>query len=313
MAKLFEESTSIPESTGTRGLWRAVLITPGVGSSGTWPVETIERDGPRVLRKGAKCFVTHNRSANGEPDPFSMWATLASDSWYEEGVGLVADIQALPSWIDKVEEVAPHTALSVYLMGESDEFGNITAILDDPQNGVDMVVYPGRPGSALVEKLYESAKLDSEKNNAAVNKAAVKETEGLLQMDQELKDRLAAIEASIEKIAGAKASEAQAEVDAEALAAAVDTAVEARMAKAKEGVAAIESAKADLLPSQVASLTESAMAGKDIAQAIEDSKKITAEAKALVAESAGANETGRLGEGATTHVLRGFASPKKGA
>ena len=85
------------------------------------------------------------------------------------------------------------------------------------------------------------------------------------------------------------------------------------MAKAKEGVAAIESAKADLLPSQVAALTESAMAGKDIAQAIEDSKKITAEAKALVAESAGANETGRLGEGATTHVLRGFASPKKGA
>ena len=151
--KLLQESTSLPEATGERGVWRAVLITPGLGSSGNWLEETIRRDGPVALHKGAKCFVTHNRTENGEPDPFRMWATLDSDPWYEEGVGLMADIRVLKSWIDKVEEVAPHTALSVFLMGESDEYGNITAIVDDIQNGVDMVVYPGREGSSLVEKL----------------------------------------------------------------------------------------------------------------------------------------------------------------
>lgn len=309
MAKLLEETTAVPASTGTRGLWRALLITPGVGSSGNWSEETLRRDGPRVLRKGAKCFVTHNRSENGEPDPFSMWGTLASDSWYEEGVGLWADIQALPSWIGKVEEVAPHTALSVYLMGESDEFGNITAILDDVQNGVDMVVYPGREGSSLVEKLYESAKMDSEKNPAA--KPVEDNTKGLLRMDQETKERFDALEAKIEKLVGDKVETAQAEIDAEALETAVNAAVETRMAKATESLAAIESAKADLLPSQIASLTESAVKGEDIAAAIESSKKFTAEAKAFVAEADEAHETGRLGEGATTHVLRGFASTKK--
>ena len=169
--KLLHEATASPTST-KRGLWRAVLITPGVGSSGNWLEETIRRDGPRVLRAGARCFVTHNREENGEPNPFMMWGTLASDSFYDESAGgLVADIQVLNSWIDRVEEVAPHTALSVFLMGESDEFGNITSILEDPQNGVDMVVYPGREGSALVEKLYESARIESQKNDAVKSAA----------------------------------------------------------------------------------------------------------------------------------------------
>lgn len=122
--KLLHEATSAPTST-ERGLWRAVLITPGVGSSGNWLEETIRRDGPRVLRAGARCFVTHNRENNGEPNPFMMWGVLASDAFYDETAdegrgGLVADIQVLKSWIDRVEEVAPHTALSVFLMGESD-------------------------------------------------------------------------------------------------------------------------------------------------------------------------------------------------
>ena len=311
MAKLLEESTAVPVSTGKRGLWRALLITPGVGSSGNWTEETLRRDGPRVLRKGARCFVTHNRSENGEPDPFSMWATLDSDSWYEEGVGLWADIQTLPSWIDKVEEVAPHTALSVFLMGESDEFGNITAILDDVQNGVDMVVYPGREGSSLVEKLYESAKMDSDKNTAA--KEAAEDTKGLLRMDQETKDRLDRIEAAIASLAEGKVETAQAKVDEEALEAAVAAKVEERMAVATAGIAAIEAAKADLLPSHVASLTESALKGNDITAQIETDKKVVAEAKAALAEASEVHETGRLGEGASTHTLRGFASNKKGA
>lgn len=153
---LYEASTT-PTATDKPGRWRAVLLTPGKGTSGTHVESAIRESGPRALRKGARSFITHNRLSNGEPDPMAMWGFLAEDPIYEDGVGLVGEIEVLPSFRERVAEVAPHTALSVYVSGTVDENGVVTEYLDDPQNGVDMVVYPGRPGSALVEKLYESA------------------------------------------------------------------------------------------------------------------------------------------------------------
>lgn len=156
--KILVESTAVPVASGKEGRWKAVLLTPGKGSSGEHIEENIRKFGPLALKKGAKSFVTHNRLENSEPDPFQMWAFLAEDAYYEDGVGLVGELEVLPSWRDKVAEVAPHTALSVYIAGSVDSNGIVTEYLEDVQNGVDMVVYPGRPGSALVEKLYESAK-----------------------------------------------------------------------------------------------------------------------------------------------------------
>lgn len=296
-------------ATSTRGLWRATLITPGPGSSGNWLEETIRRDGPKALKKGAKCFITHNRLENGEPDPFTMWGTLATDSWYEEGVGLQSDIQVLEPWIDKVAAIAPHTALSVFLMGESDEHGNISAILEDVQNGVDLVVYPGRPGSALVEKLYESAKSGFTHNSEAAV-AEENETEGLLRMDQETKDAFAALNAKIDAIGAAKTAEIQAEVDADELEARVEAGVNARVEKIKDAVEAVKAAEADMLPSQAKSLLESAYKGHDVAAGIESAKAIKAEAAAAFEAGISAGETGRLNEAATTHVLRGFKEAK---
>lgn len=316
MKKLLEETTSVPvASDARRGLWRAVLLTPGQGSSGTWVEDVIRRDGPHALKKGAKCFVTHNRMENGEPDPFRMWATLDSDSWYEDGVGLVADIQVFESWIPKVEEVAPHTALSVYLMGEANEQGEITAILEDVQNGVDMVAYPGRPGSALVNKLYESAKAISENNSPATPVADSKETKGLTVMDQETKDRLDTLEAKIDTLVSDKQEKAQAQVDEEAVNAKVDELVAEKLEAIKTSVAAVEAAKADLLPSQVKSLSESAYRGEDVTKGIEAAKTLNAEAKSVYkVEAEQVHETGRLGETATgDYVLGGFDTNQKGA
>lgn len=314
MTKLLHEATATPTSS-KRGLWRAVLITPGVGSSGNWLEETIRRDGPRALRKGARCFVTHNREENGEPNPFMMWGVLDEDSFYsEEDGGLVADIQVLNSWIDRVEEVAPHTALSVYLMGESDEFGNITAILDDVQNGVDMVVYPGREGSGLVEKLYESARMESQKNSA-VNEAGETDTKGLSEMElKDVSDKVDALEAKIDAALASKQAEAEAEATDEAIAAAVKEALDKQAEAISASLELVEAAKDDLLPSQVTSLRESAIKGEDITASVESNKKIAAEAKAAFGNQ-NDGETGRLGESASTegYVLGGFATSKKGA
>ncbi|QDH92186.1 capsid maturation protease [Microbacterium phage PhillyPhilly] len=315
--KILQESSSLPTATGERGVWRATLITPGLGSSGNWLEETLRRDGPVALRKGAKCFVTHNRLENGEPDPFRMWATLDTDPWYEEGVGLVSDIRVLKSWIDKVEEVAPHTALSVFLMAEADEYNNVTAILPDIQNGVDMVVYPGREGSALVEKLYESARMESQKN-PAVKSAVENEPKGLSLMEKDVQDRFDAIDAKIDSALGSKQVEAEAKATEDAIAAAVDKAIKDHAEKAKTALAAVEAAKADLLPSQVATLTESALKGEDVTASIESSKAIAAEAKKHFVEANKdddeGRETGRLGESALEdYEFSGFNTSKKGA
>ncbi|QYC54160.1 capsid maturation protease [Microbacterium phage Welcome] len=305
---LLEFDAAVVSAPKARGLWRATLITPGQGSSGNWTEDVIRRDGPHALKKGAKCFVTHNRMENGEPDPFSMWGVLASDAWYEDGVGLVADIQVLESWIDKVADVAPHTALSVFLMGEADEQGNITAILEDVQNGVDLVVYPGRPGSSLVEKLYESAKAGTfnrtEANAAEVNK------EGRL-MPEDVKELAAAVAAlgeKVDKLTAGQVETAQAQVDADAVAAEVDTQVEARVAKIKDAVEAVKAAEADMLPSSAKSLMESAYKGLDVAAGIESAKAVKVEALAtLKAEAAKpAAESGHLAETGTPRALRGF-------
>ena len=316
--KLLHEATASPTST-KRGLWRAVLITPGVGSSGNWLEETIRRDGPRVLRAGARCFVTHNREENGEPNPFMMWGTLASDSFYDESAGgLVADIQVLNSWIDRVEEVAPHTALSVFLMGESDEFGNITSILEDPQNGVDMVVYPGREGSALVEKLYESARIESQKNDAVKSAAENNEPKGLSLMEKDVQDAFDAINAKIDSALGSKQVEAEAKATEDAIADAVAEALKDHAEKAKTALAAVEAAKADLLPSQVTALNESALKGEDVTASIETLKQFNAEAKTHFAEAAKneeqVRETGALGTTLTEgYAFGGFKTSKKGA
>jgi hypothetical protein len=186
MTSLLVESTAVPVPTEKEGRWRAVLLTPGKGSSGTYSEAVLREYGSVALKKGSKSFVTHNRTENGEPDPFSMWGFLAEDAVYEEGVGLVGEIEVLPSWREKIAEVAPHTALSIYVMGESDKDGNVTALLEDVQNGVDLVVYPGRPGSGLVEKLYESMKTsaDEAENGAAPAGRRTEEKESSMDIEE---------------------------------------------------------------------------------------------------------------------------------
>lgn len=306
----FDAAAASAVASGPRGLWRATLITPGQGSSGNWLEETIRRDGPHALKKGAKCFVTHNRMENGEPDPFTLWGTLAEDAWYEEGVGLVSNIQVLDSWIDKVAEVAPHTALSVFLMGESDEDGNITAILEDVQNGVDLVVYPGRPGSSLVAKMYESA-IAGNKNDPPAVVVEETTTKGLLQMDQETKDAFAALNKRFDDLEAKNIAEVQAEVDEAEVAEKVEKGVEEAVAKIKDSVEAVQAAEADLLPSQAKSLYESAYKGIDVTNAIAEAKAIKVEAQKALVEAGTVVESGRLSETATEgYVLRGYQEAK---
>ena len=292
--QLLSESTSVPTETDVKGRWSAVFITPGRGTSGHWTEEVLRRDGPHALQKGARCFVTHNRLENGEPDPFRMWGALAEDARYEEGVGLVGEIDVLPSWRARVEEVAPHTALSVYLWADTDEVTReVTRIYEDVENGCDLVVHPGREGSELVQKMYESAKRASEK--AAATSAEDKE-EGSAAVTKDITDAIAALGAELgakfEAVLASNKQELQAEVDADAIAEAK------KEARATYDAQATALAEAKVLPAAESRLKAALIAGEDITDRIAEAKADAEDARALATEGAGAgrnHESGGLG------------------
>ena len=159
MAKLLSESGSAPVKSGN--LWRAVLITPGKGSSGIYTERMLRESGPKAFVKGTHSYVDHPKDEGDIRSPKNLIGVLAEDAYYEDGVGLVAELSIMPHWREFVEAVAPHTGLSIYAMGEGDhnEDGDIVVetLMPHVQNSVDLVSYPGRSGSKLAQKLYEAA------------------------------------------------------------------------------------------------------------------------------------------------------------
>lgn len=159
MTQLLQESGSAPVKSGN--LWRAVLITPGKGSSGIYTEDMLKEYGPQAFKKGTHSYVDHPRSAEDIRSPKNIIGVLAEDASYEEGVGLVGEINIMPHWKEFVEAVAPYTGLSIYAMGEGEynDDGEIVVenLVPHVQNSVDLVSYAGREGSKLADKLYEAA------------------------------------------------------------------------------------------------------------------------------------------------------------
>jgi hypothetical protein len=158
MTRLFTESSSAPVKSGDR--WQAVLITPGRGSSGFYGEDMLAEYGPMAFPKGTHSYVDHPKEDNEIRSPKNLMGVLAEDARFEPGVGLVAEIEVMPHWKEFVEAVAPHTGLSIYAMGEGkydDDELVVESLIPHVQNSVDLVSYPGRPGSKLADKLYEAA------------------------------------------------------------------------------------------------------------------------------------------------------------
>jgi len=161
MSTIFQEQAKAPTKVGNN--WRAILITPGKGSSGVYPEAMLREYGPAAFPKGTHSYVDHPNHDEEIRSPKNLMGVLSEDAYYEDGVGLVAELQVMPHWKEFVESVAPHTGLSIYAMGEGeydDEEEEIVveSLIANAQNSVDLVSYPGRPGSKLADKLYEAAR-----------------------------------------------------------------------------------------------------------------------------------------------------------
>lgn len=275
--ELIEAAAAALAKSGNR--WKVICAVPGKGSSGTYSESVLREFGPAALPAGAKSYINHD----GKRDPRDLLGHFPEGASYEEGVGLVAELEVLPHYRELVEAVAPHTGMSIYMQGESDDDGNVTALIPSRLNSVDLVGYPGLEGSGIVERLYEAAR-EAASNEPAVIVAEEKEDtimEKVLEAIAALSEQLAPIVTFVSEAATKQSADAQAEVDQTT----VDAAVETALAGYEEKVAAIEAA--ELLAPQVEALKAEARKGVDVAPLIESAKAIVEAARESLTADAG--------------------------
>lgn len=288
--KIRESVTEAPVKKGNR--WRVIVARPGQGSSGTYSEDLFRRDAEKIIAPGGQAFINHDDTRN----PKDMLGTYPEGSyWSEEDKAVVSELEVFSHWKAFVEEVGPHCGVSLYALGEQDDEGNVTAIIEDRLNGADLVARPGLVGSGLAEKLYESAIAGSDDTKAT----AVMEGKDNDMEFEKVVEAISALTAQVEALVADKNSavavEAQVQADAEAVAEA--------LASFEAAVKAVDDA--ELLAPQKADILEAAKKGADVTPLIESAKAI--KEAALAAVSADADT---LAEGRVLGESKGFSLTK---
>ena len=175
------------------------IIQPGWGSSGHYSKEVLQRDGPKVFKKGLHMYIDHptpteeaerpERSVNG------LGGVLESDAYWQDdgpaGPGLYADAKVFAPFKERLDELAPHIGVSIRALGKASKGeaegkkGNIIEAITAAKS-VDFVTTPGAGGRVL--QLFEAARGGQAITNQEV--AQVNEQEA-----QALREAKAALEA----------------------------------------------------------------------------------------------------------------------
>jgi hypothetical protein len=134
------------------------LIGPGRGTSGYYPAEVLERDGPKVFPKGTKNFWNHQtdaeEAARPEGDLRDLASVLTEDAHYEPagpaGAGLYARAKVFEQFRQPVDDLAKHIGMSIRAHGKAQEGkapdGKTGPIIQALSRGisVDYVTTPAR-------------------------------------------------------------------------------------------------------------------------------------------------------------------------
>jgi len=144
------------------------VISPGWGSSGYYPPEVLQRDGPKVFKTGLHTFWNHPTVSESkerpERDLRDLAGVLTKDAYYDAdgpaGPGLYAEAKVTDQYKAVVGELAPHIGMSIRAFGKvkegkaEDKKGRIVEELASAQS-VDFVTVPGAGGRIL--ELFEAA------------------------------------------------------------------------------------------------------------------------------------------------------------
>ena len=148
------------------------LITPGWGSSGYYPADVLERDGPKVFLEGTKMFADHPTAAEEAARPErsikDLAAVLTSPGRWQaagpDGPGLYAEAKVYEAWRKPLDEMAADTGVSIRAlgrarMGEAEgRKGPIVEAIASAKS-VDFVTSAGRGGRIV--PLAEAARINA--------------------------------------------------------------------------------------------------------------------------------------------------------
>lgn len=271
---LRESVSAEPVKKGKR--WLVTLAVPGKGNSGYYSPELLETYGPEAIPAGTKSYWGHaNPEDRDARDALGKYPEGAF--WNSEEQKLQAYLEPYPRWNPIIEEMGSDLELSMCILdGDVDASGNVTRMGAHRANTVDAVAFAGLSGSGLLEQvevLAESLTLQE----TSVKQAQEKEDRN---MDEKLDKLIALFESFIGESKAKAKDEAQVVADEAAAKVAATAAVEAYASN----IALVEAARETLLPSQVASLQESARTSDvaTFAADVDSAKKVAEEAKSAV-------------------------------
>ena len=180
------------------------LIQPGRGSSGYYPPEVLQRDGPQIFKAGTQMFWNHPTDAEEAERPEGnldhLAAVTTSDARYDEngkdGPGLYARAKVFSDYADKVQEKGKHIGISIRAGGSRDDMatapdgrrGVITALKN--AQSVDFVTKPGAGGKVFTESQHSKA-TGGDMDEQAIKQLIKESVSPLQQENQRLRESLA--------------------------------------------------------------------------------------------------------------------------
>lgn len=306
MTKRIHESAALRVDPTTKAL-RVCLISEGSGSSADFPASFFTQENADRLARSLS-FPGHPKDQDHPEwrDPLSAIARIGENVTVERDpktnkLGLWSDYKVSKSRPDVqtyLEEYGADLGLSVFSDSEGHEDASgkwvAEALTDeDPYRSVDLVVAAGRGGK--FERVAESLRKLAEASATAEEKEENLMIE-IKDVEKVVADNLAPLTKIVEGLVNTLTKKPE-ELQGEADAAAVQKAVESRLADYDKAVGLIT--EAHLTESQSEELRARAAKGEDIAPAIDAAKKVLAEALALVdTDDDGDKVTRHLGESA---------------
>jgi hypothetical protein len=154
---------------GTDGTVRLKLIDSGWGTSGYYPADVLERDGPACFPAGTHIYWNHQTAQEEAERPEGDLSALAGalrqgaawDAQGPDGPGLYAEAQVFAPYSSVLDEIAPHIGVSIRASGRA-EFGEAEGrqgrIIRELVAGrsADFVTKAGRGGKVL--EIVEAAR-----------------------------------------------------------------------------------------------------------------------------------------------------------
>lgn len=172
--KTLRESGTLTQKGG--GRFKIGVITPGTGSSGTYPRETVEAAGrDKVFAAGTHMYLDHATESQDFQRPEGsvrdLVGVLTEDAhWDDVSGGLIAEARIYSHWKPVLEEMKDDIGISIRASGEVQESNGQRVVTKLTEaRSIDFVTKAGRGGRIL--EILESARVQEGVND---------ETRGLL-------------------------------------------------------------------------------------------------------------------------------------